>query len=77
MVCIRRPGEWQEVVLPFSRFLLTWKGKLVETKSRMSPQRITSIGIALAGGDALQPQGPFSLGLDWVKATSAAYEPQP
>ncbi|KAK9832142.1 hypothetical protein WJX74_000518 [Apatococcus lobatus] len=60
-----RPGEWQEVVLPFSRFLLTWKGKLVETKSRMSPQRITSIGIALAGGDALQPQGPFSLGLDW------------
>ena len=73
----RRPGEWQEVVLPFSRFLLTWKGKLVETKSRMSPQRITSIGIALAGGDALQPQGRFSLGLDWVKATSAAYEPQP
>ena len=33
----------------------------------MNAGRITSIGLALAGGDELQPEGPFKLGLDWVK----------
>lgn len=63
-----RKGEWQEVEIPLDRFLLTWRGKLVETRMEMNPARITSIGISLAGGDELQKEGPYSLGLDWVVA---------
>ena len=49
-------------------FLLTWKGQLVEQKTEINAQRVVSVGISLAGGDALQPPGSFSLGLEWIKA---------
>lgn len=67
-----RKGEWQEVVLPLDRFLLTHKGRLVETRSEMNAHRIVSLGISLAagGGDA-ERSGPFCLGLDWIKVTRA------
>ena len=54
--------------MPLSRFLLTWKGRLVEERSSMNPERAVSLGISLAGGASLQAPGRFCLGLDWVKA---------
>ena len=54
--------------MPLSRFLLTWKGRLVEERSSMNPERAISLGISLAGGASLQAPGRFCLGLDWVKA---------
>ena len=42
--------------IPLSRFLLTWKGKLVEEVVELNAKRITSLGISLAGGDQLQAQ---------------------
>ena len=64
------PCPWQErtVAIPLDRFLLTWKGQLVEEKTEINAQRVISVGISLAGGDALQPQGNFNLGLEWIKA---------
>eukprot|EP00884_Botryococcus_braunii_P023156 jgi/Botrbrau1/9524/Bobra.0211s0015.1 len=62
-----RPGQWEDVDIPFSRFLLTHRGKLVETRVEMNPDRIISLGISLAGGSHLQAPGPFSLGLQWIK----------
>ena len=50
------------------RFLLTWRGKLVDSEQQLNPQRIVSIGIALAGGDSMRDQGPFKLGLDSITA---------
>jgi NADH dehydrogenase [ubiquinone] 1 alpha subcomplex assembly factor 1 len=50
-----RKGEWSEVEIPLSRFLLTWQGKVVEEVVEVNSKRITSIGISLAGGDD-QPQ---------------------
>jgi len=66
------------VEVPLSRFLLTWKGRLVEERSAMNPQRALSLGIGLAGGAQLQAPGPFCLGLNWVKArrTSGVLEPR-
>lgn len=69
LVC--RPGEWMDVEIPLSRFLLTWRGKLVETKVEMNPRRIRSLGISLAGGSELQPDGPFSLGLRSISAVNS------
>ena len=63
-----RKGQWQTVAIPIPHFLLTWKGQLVEQKTEINAKRIVSVGISLAGGDALQPQGTFNLGLEWIKA---------
>ncbi|EIE21937.1 NADH:ubiquinone oxidoreductase complex I intermediate-associated protein 30 [Coccomyxa subellipsoidea C-169] len=67
-----RKGAWQEVVLPMDRFLLTHKGRLVETRSEMNPHRIVSLGISLAaGGSDAEKTGPFCLDLEWIKAVRA------
>lgn len=71
-----REGEWQDVEIPLQRFLLTWRGKLVETRVEMNPRRVISLGISLAGGSELQPEGPFRLGLRAILArNSGAYRP--
>lgn len=56
------------MAIPVHQFLLTWKGQLVEQKTEINAKRVVSMGISLAGGDLLQPQGNFSLGLEWIKA---------
>lgn len=63
-----RQGHWENVAIPLNHFLLTWKGQLVEQKTEINAKRVISVGISLAGGDALQPQGTFNLGLEWIKA---------
>ena len=40
----------------------------MEQKTEINAKRVISVGISLAGGDALQPQGNFNLGLEWIKA---------
>jgi len=52
--------------------LLTWRGKVIEQRVEMNPARITGIGISLAGGDALQPEGKYSLGIEWIAARNHA-----
>ena len=59
---------WSDVDIPLSRFLLTWKGKLVESKMELNPQRIISLGVSLAGGEKLQHEGDFRLGLRSISA---------
>jgi hypothetical protein len=66
-----RQGEWMDVEVPLERFLLTWRGKLVETRVEMNPKRILSLGISLAGGAELQPEGPFRLGLRAILAQNS------
>lgn len=58
----RSKGEWSEVEIPLSRFLLTWHGKVVEEVVEVNSKRITSVGISLAGGDD-QPQVGARLGV--------------
>ena len=69
---------WQEVVLPLDAFLQTHKGRLVETASEMNQHRIVSLGISLAAGTGVKgagapaEEGPFRLGLAWIKSKRAA-----
>lgn len=69
---VRRAGEWQEVEIPLDRFLLTWRGKVIEQHMEMNPGRITGIGVSLAGGDELQKEGPYSLAIEWIAARNHA-----
>jgi NADH dehydrogenase [ubiquinone] 1 alpha subcomplex assembly factor 1 len=65
-------GEWSEVEIPLDRFLLTWRGKVIEQRVEMNPGRITGIGVSLAGGDDLQEEGTYCLGVDWIAANNHA-----
>jgi hypothetical protein len=72
-----RRDEWQEVEIPLARFLLTWKGRLVEARQEMNPRNIVSISVALAGGEDLQPAGEYALGLEWIEARNQRVSPGP
>ena len=63
-------GKLDPMTIPLARFLLTWKGRLVEQRVEMNPGRVLSVGIALAGGAGMQPAGPFALEIQWIKAVN-------
>mmetsp|Transcript_49038 Transcript_49038/g.157031 ORF Transcript_49038/g.157031 Transcript_49038/m.157031 type:complete len:222 (-) Transcript_49038:41-706(-) len=66
-------GQWEEFDLPLSEFTLTYGGRIVtEEVTDMNPGRVISLGISLAGGDLLQPEGNFALELDWIKGAKSA-----
>jgi NADH dehydrogenase [ubiquinone] 1 alpha subcomplex assembly factor 1 len=67
-VLSHRANEWQDVSIPLERFLQTWRGKLVEHPEALNPQRIRTLGISLAGGADLQPEGSFKLEIASIKA---------
>ena len=56
-------GEWAEVRLPFSAFMLTWRG-YVQPAHGMDVNRLGSLGILVADKSA----GPFALELGHVDA---------
>ena len=57
------PGEWAEVRLPFSAFLLTWHG-YVQPAHGMDVNRLGSLGFLISDKSA----GPFALELGHVDA---------
>lgn len=70
-----RKGGWQDVTIPLDRFLQTHKGRLVETRSEMNIHRILSLGISTASLGDTKQDGPFSLGIQSIKATQHKYSP--
>lgn len=64
--------EWGTVYIPLRRYLLTWKGKIIDLHSEMNQARILGMGISLAadGGPegSVRGPGPFRLQLGWMKA---------
>ena len=68
-----RKGEWQDVSIPLDRFLLTWRGRMVEGDAPLQTASVTSLSISVAGGDTeSQPEGPFCLELDYIKGALAS-----
>jgi len=60
------PGEWQQVTLPFSKFYLTWKGKIDDPQYPIVQDKIVNIGILMAQ----RKQGPFRFEIEWIKAVN-------
>ena len=56
------------MTIPLDRFLQTHKGRLVETRSEMNIHRILSLGISTASLGDVKQDGPFSLGIQNIKA---------
>jgi NADH dehydrogenase [ubiquinone] 1 alpha subcomplex assembly factor 1 len=64
------PGEWETVTIPFSHFVRTNYGMVVEPQRDMMRQKVRSIGIGLID----RVPGPFELCIADVWATNKAPE---
>ena len=51
-----------------SRFLKTWRGKVLDGDHEMSARKVLSLGVSLAGGGVLEPPGPYRLALRDITA---------
>ncbi len=80
-----RKGEWEEILLPFDKFLLTWQGKVVDGATVMNHRNLLSLAFASVGVEYDLPEAgqgsaadadtsttgkDFCLDIQWVKATS-------
>jgi len=58
-------GEWQEIVLPFSNFEPTFRGRRLTDVEPLDTGNIQQIGLMIADKQA----GTFRLELDWIRAS--------
>lgn len=66
------PGEWETVTIPFSAFVRTNHGMVVEPQKEMMRQKVRSVGIGLTD----RVPGPFELRVADVYATNRPPERQ-
>ncbi|KAK3658492.1 hypothetical protein LTR56_001903 [Elasticomyces elasticus] len=64
------PGEWETVTIPFSAFVRTSYGQVVEPQREMLRQKVRSVGVGLTD----RVPGPFELCIADVYATNRAPE---
>ena len=62
------PGQWETVIIPFSAFVRTNYGMVVEPQKEMMRQKVRSVGIGLTD----RVHGPFELRVADVYATNTA-----
>lgn len=62
------PGEWETVIIPFSAFVRTNYGMVVEPQKEMLRQKVRSVGVGLID----RVPGAFELGIADVYATNRA-----
>jgi len=58
------PRNWGTVVIPFSGFAPTYRGKILKRAPPMQRDRICTVGFMVAD----RQEGPFTLDLAWVRA---------
>jgi monofunctional biosynthetic peptidoglycan transglycosylase len=63
-------GEWNEVKVPFNRFLGSWRGKELP-EIVFDPSKVRLIGLQLAD----KKQGPFELRVDWIRIYGGGAKP--
>jgi NADH dehydrogenase [ubiquinone] 1 alpha subcomplex assembly factor 1 len=61
-----RKGEWQEIRLPFEKFVPTFRGRQLTAEPPLSTTKLSSIGFLIAD----QQAGPFQLEIAWIKTIS-------
>ncbi|CAJ0754512.1 11894_t:CDS:2, partial [Entrophospora sp. SA101] len=60
---LRKPGDWETVMIPFRDFILTNHGIIQEPQIAMYREKVKTVGISI-----LDQHGPFSIEIDWIKA---------
>ena len=60
-------GEWEELRLPFNRFVPTFRGRVLNDVPPLKPAQVTSVGFLIAE----KQDGPFRLEISSIKAAPA------
>lgn len=63
---VRRPGEWETVLIRFNDFVRTSHGFVVEPQTEMLRQKVRTVGIGLTD----RVEGPFDLSIERIWATN-------
>jgi NADH dehydrogenase [ubiquinone] 1 alpha subcomplex assembly factor 1 len=58
-----------DLKIPFSSFVLTNSGEIVETQMEILRERVRTIGISILGGKS-GVEGPYELGIDNIRAVN-------
>ena len=58
-------GEWETIVIPFSEFEATWRGRTPRGAEPLNTGAIGQIGLLI--GDKVE--GPFRLEVQWIRAS--------
>jgi len=66
----RDDGDWEDVYIPISAFVLTNNGEIVDTQMDILRERVRSIGISLLGGKSGM-EGPYELGIESIRALNS------
>ncbi len=59
-----KAGEWQEIRIPFAKFIGTIFGQPVGDRARFDKAKVETLGFMIYDGK----DGPFQLEVDWIKA---------
>jgi len=62
-----KAGEWDEVMVPFSSFKATFRGRRVPSEDPVDTSKIKTFGFMISD----KQDGPFKLDIDWLKAVQA------
>ncbi|RKP07404.1 complex I intermediate-associated protein 30-domain-containing protein [Thamnocephalis sphaerospora] len=60
---LRRPGEWEDVLIAFRDFTQTNNGLILPDQMQMLRERVRTVGVSLADGQ----EGSFQLEIDHIK----------
>ncbi|ORX95575.1 NADH:ubiquinone oxidoreductase complex I intermediate-associated protein 30 [Basidiobolus meristosporus CBS 931.73] len=61
---LKKPGEWETVMIPFRDFILTNNGIIQNRQVNMYREKVKNFGFSIID----RQEGPFSLEIDWIKA---------
>lgn len=61
------PGEWTDVVVPFSDFVPVWRGRPVADHPPLDPALVTTLGLIVS-----RQEGPFQIDIASIRAYSGA-----
>ncbi|CAE6446581.1 unnamed protein product [Rhizoctonia solani] len=62
-------GEWEDISIPLSDFVMTNQGDLVQNQVRMMREKVRTIGISILGGKS-RTQGKYELGIEFIRAVN-------
>lgn len=62
-------GDWEDIMIPLSDFVLTNQGDLVQHQVKMMSEKVRTIGISILGGKS-RTQGKYELGIESIRAVN-------
>jgi monofunctional biosynthetic peptidoglycan transglycosylase len=59
-----QPETWMDIRVPFSKFVPTFRGRILSDVPPISPEQIQQVGFLISDKQA----GNFRIEIDWIKA---------